>query len=60
MTAWHLLGLVLVCGAIVPGPCTFDRQSKWDCSPGKACPTNFACAKDGYCKSADIACTDDE
>jgi hypothetical protein len=60
VTAWQILGLVLACGAIVPGPCTFDPEREWDCSLGDPCPERFACAADGYCKSADIACTEDE
>lgn len=61
MTPWHvLLGVLLVCGAVVPGPCSFNPQREWDCSLADACPERFACAHDGYCKSADIACTDDE
>ncbi len=55
-----LLLVVLVCGAIVPGPCNFDPQREWDCSLAEPCPQDFACAADGYCKSADIACRDDE
>lgn len=55
-----LLGLAFVCGAFVPGPCTFDAQREFDCSLGDPCARNFACADDGYCKSADIACLDGE
>ncbi|MCC7070053.1 MAG: hypothetical protein IT383_01950 [Deltaproteobacteria bacterium] len=55
-----LLGALLVCGAVVPGPCTFDPQRGYDCALGDPCERNFACAADGYCKSADIACADGE
>ena len=55
-----MVGLALVCGAFVPGPCNFDPQRKFDCSLGDPCERNFACADDGYCKSADIACLDGE
>jgi hypothetical protein len=61
MTAWNVLFVVvLACGAIVPGPCTFHPQREWDCGLGDACPERFACAADGYCKSADIACNQDD
>lgn len=53
-------GLVLVCGAVIPGPCTFVPDPRWDCSLGDVCPEGFACAQDGFCKSADVACADDE
>ena len=54
------VGVVVVCGAFVPGPCSFDPQRKFDCSLGAPCERNFACADDGYCKSADVACLDGE
>jgi hypothetical protein len=61
MTPWHMLTMVaMVCGAVVPGPCTFVPDPRWDCSLGDPCPSGFACAADGYCKSADVACADDE
>ena len=57
MTALQLLlGVVLVCGAFVPGPCSFDPHRDFDCSLGEPCAEKFACAADGYCKSADVAC----
>jgi hypothetical protein len=55
-----LLTVALVCGAVVPGPCSYEPDGRWECSLGDPCPETFACAKDGYCKSADIACADDE
>ncbi len=55
-----LFRVVAVCGAVVPGPCTFDTHREFDCSLGELCPRNFACADDGFCKSADIACADGE
>lgn len=61
MTLWHVAwAALLVCGAVIPGPCTFDPQREWDCRLGEACPENFACAADGFCKSADVACSADE
>jgi hypothetical protein len=61
MTPWHVLTMVaMVCGAVVPGPCTFVPDPRWDCSLGDPCPSGFACAADGHCKSADVACADDE
>jgi hypothetical protein len=61
VTPWQLLvGVVGVCGAFVPGPCTFDPQRRFDCNLSDPCEENFACARDGYCKSADIACIDGE
>lgn len=62
MTPWSAVwfGVVAVCGAFVPGPCTFDPQRRFDCSLGAPCERNFACADDGYCKSADVACLDGE
>lgn len=53
-----LLGLALACGAVVPGPCTFDPRRDFDCNLAEPCDENFACAVDGFCKSADIACLD--
>ncbi len=55
-----LWAALAVCGAVVPGPCTFDPQRRYDCALGDPCERNFACAADGYCKSADIACGDGE
>ena len=61
MTPWHVFTVAfMVCGAVVPGPCTFAPDPRWDCSLGDPCPSGFACASDGHCKSADIACADDE
>lgn len=61
MTPWHVVTMVaMVCGAVVPGPCSFVPDPRWDCSLGDPCPSGFACAADGHCKSADIACADDE
>lgn len=61
MTPWHVFSVVaMVCGAVVPGPCSFVPDPRWDCSLGDPCPSGFACAADGYCKSADVACADDE
>ena len=61
MTPWHLFSVVvMVCGAVVPGPCSFTPDPRWDCSLGDPCPSGFACASDGHCKSADVACADDE
>jgi MYXO-CTERM domain-containing protein len=57
-----LLALLPLWGllAMVPGPCAFDPGREWDCDLGNPCPENFACANDGFCKSADIACEGDE
>ena len=61
MTPWHLFTiLAMACGAVVPGPCSFQPDPQWDCSLGDPCAEGFACASDGFCKSADIACGDDE
>lgn len=57
ITPWHALTAVaMVCGAVVPGPCGFNPDPRWDCSLGDPCPSGFACADDGFCKSADVAC----
>ncbi|HEY4222228.1 MAG TPA: hypothetical protein VGO62_12820 [Myxococcota bacterium] len=55
-----LFGALAICGAFVPGPCTFDPERRYDCSLGDPCDKDFACADDGYCKSADVACLDGE
>ncbi len=61
LSPWHLMTLVaMACGAVIPGPCSFAPDQRWDCSLGDPCPEGFACAQDGFCKSADIACGDGE
>ncbi len=60
LSLWQLVGALAVCGAFIPGPCTFDPHREFDCSLGDPCGRNFACADDGYCKSADVACLDGE
>lgn len=61
LSIWQILTAVLmVCGAVVPGPCSFVPDQQWDCSLGDPCAEGFACANDGYCKSADVACADNE
>jgi hypothetical protein len=55
-----MFGVVMACGAFVPGPCNFDPRRDFDCNNAEHCDENFACAVDGYCKSADVACLDGE
>ena len=52
--------LALASIAMIPGPCTFNPSREWNCDLGNPCPENFACADDGFCKSADVACDDEE
>lgn len=66
MSIWQLLFWVAACGAVVPGPCSFSPDPRFECGSGDPCPRNFACAivdeasGRGFCKSADIACGDGE
>jgi len=62
--SWLPFVILAVCGAVVPGPCSYSPDPAFDCSSGDPCGENLACvivdegSDRGFCRSADIACED--